>query len=284
MFKMLNLPTTLPQTENTLYFGLGGGYDIFGAIPIHEALKSNAVFVNISESVNMGHYEPFYPLQHKGGAYTLAARLSAIVKEHDIDTIIGIDGGVDCLMHGDEEHAGTVLQDFISLAALDNLKHHTPHLPNIVIACLGFGCETEENLNHYAVLENIAQLVRDNAFIGSCSLTGDMAEYAAYKYAIDNYSSQRKSHIQTRVIAAIEGQFGNVNLGEDANLSSTIFDTPSPTFLNPLMSMYWFFRLNGIVKNNLIIPHIKESRTLTDALIAYRKVVTRTRLKKVIPL
>jgi hypothetical protein len=156
--------------------------------------------------------------------------------------------------------------------------------PNIIIACVGFGCETDENLNHYAVLENIAELAKMDAFLGSCSLTKDMAEYAKYKAAVENPNHPRKSHIQTRVIAAVEGQFGAVDVQDDANLSEGIFGAPVPPFINPLMSMYWFFRLEGIVKNNTILPALKRTKTISESLAAYREVRTRVREKKNIPL
>lgn len=274
----MNLPV-LPETKNTLYVGLGGGYDIFGAIPIHEKLRSNAVFCNVSTDVKaMGHHK-FYTLDNKSGVSSHVLRLQRIVDEHNIDTIIGVDGGVDCLMRGDEVDSGTVLQDFITLAAIDSVQ-----VQNKILACVGFGAETDEGMNHYRVLENISALVRDNAFYGSCSLVGDMAEYAVYKTAVENWSSKRKSHIQSKIIAATEGGFGNPVLDADPNLAAVVFDQKFESFINPLMSMYWFFRLDAVVKHNLIIPTLRTTRTITEALIKYRSVVTRVRDKKTIPL
>jgi len=274
----MNLPK-LPGTFQTLYLGLGGGYDIFGAIPIHEAIRSEAVFANISNEVeSMAKYKPFYQLSNREGPKSLAASLKAIVDEHCIDTIIGVDGGVDCLMHGDEVDPGTVLQDFVTLAAMDQLD-----APHKIVVCSGFGSETDEGMNHYRVLENIAQLTKNGAFYGSCSLIGGTPEYACYKDAVESSINIRKSHIQTRVIASVEGQFGDLRVG-DPNLAAMVFDTPHEAFVSPLMGIYWFFRHSGIVKNNKIIPHIKDCKTITESLIKYRGVVTRERDKKVIPL
>lgn len=274
----MNLPS-IPKTTNTLYIGIGGGYDVFGAIPIHERIQSNAVFVNIGTDVrHMGYYS-FYALGNKTGAAALRPELQAIVDRHNIDTIIAVDGGVDCLMKGNEMDSGTVLHDFNTMAAIDGVD-----VRNKILVCVGFGTETDEGLNHYRVLENISDLICSGAFLGSCSITSEMAEFEVYKAAVDTLSSERKSHIQTKVIAATEGEFGNPDLINDPNLSTGVFDVQYESFINPLMSIYWFFRFDGVVENNLIIPHIKDAKTISEALAKYRTSVTRERDKKTLPL
>jgi hypothetical protein len=91
------------------------------------------------------------------------------------------------------------------------------------------------------------------------------------------------SHIHSRVIAAVEGKFGRLSIG-DPNLSSEIFEKPQLPFINSLMTMYWFFNLEGIVRNNYLVPHIKASRTISEALRMYRANVVRKRDKLTIPL
>jgi hypothetical protein len=78
-----------------LYLGIGGGYDVFGAIPIYETRHHGAVFANLStEIATMGpRYAPFYPLPF-AGARKLTKDLEGIIRHHSIDTIVAVDGGV----------------------------------------------------------------------------------------------------------------------------------------------------------------------------------------------
>jgi len=285
----MNLPN-LPYSSRTMYIGVGGGYDIFGAIPIHLATSGESIFVNISNEVtSMGPYEPFYAFSSKLGAKPLGESLLSLVRKHHIDTIYAVDGGVDSLMVGDEVDSGTVLGDFNTMAAIDNLSNIGGREcnPCVILACTGFGCEVEEGMNHYRVLENISNLIKDGGFYGSCSLTNDTSIFDSYKEAVEKYSGPRKSHIQPRIIAAVEGEFGNPDIEIDPNLSKVVFDVSDdslPAFVNPLMGMYWFFRFPQVVRRNKIIPHIKNEITITGALAQYRGVVTRTRDKKKLPL
>ena len=107
----MNLPN-FPCDSSILYLGVGGGYDVFGAIPIYESIKDRyahqAVFANVDKNIlTMGErHAPFYPLEF-AGARKLTGDLQRIIDTHNVDTIIAVDGGVDCLMHGDEQDAGT---------------------------------------------------------------------------------------------------------------------------------------------------------------------------------
>jgi hypothetical protein len=90
--------------------------------------------------------------------------------------IFAVDGGVDSLAIGSEKDPGTLLEDSIGLAALQDIQAEKK-----ILCCAGFGTETEENLNHYRILENIAALAGEGAFLGSFSLTKDMPEFKLYK-------------------------------------------------------------------------------------------------------
>lgn len=282
---MLNLPTQLYRFKNTLYFGIGGGYDVFGAIPLHTTLGTKSQFVSIgSTPLIIPGYDTRQQatLHSQFGANKLAWHLESMVKANNIDTIVAIDGGVDSLMFGDEADSGTVLQDFNSLAALSRLRDRVSC--DIYLACLGFGCETDENLNHYAVLQNIATLSADGSFLGTCALNKRQTSFQKYQTAVEHESNERKSHIQTRVVAAVNGGFGVVETGDDPNLDTALFDVKYPVFINPLMSMYWFFSFDGIEKHNKVIQHLKHTDTISESMQIYRKIRTRERLKQVIPL
>jgi hypothetical protein len=281
---MLNIPSPLVTNGRRLYIGMGGGYDVLGAVPLYTTLdkwctgRFTPVMANIGP-IEFGHLSNFYSLAPTG-APGLRTAIQAIVDEEQIETIIAVDGGVDCLMRGDEQNAGTVLQDFITLAALDQVK-----VPKQFLACLGFGCETEEELNFFRVLENIATLTRTEGFLGTCSLLPSQESFSKYKEACEtSFENRRKSHIHTRVIAAVEGQFGNVTIDLDANLSQLVNTNVTSHFINPLMGMYWFFNLHSVIASNLLIPVLRTPETMKDAFHAFRQHVKRTRDYKLIPL
>lgn len=278
------IPLNIPNLEfgNTMFVGVGGGYDIYGAIPLLESIPGNHILVSYASDKDFHFrkailddfpsfaltdaYEHVYVIGRHGVKLVTTA-LNEILKEHDIQTIVGIDGGVDSLMKGDEENTGTILEDFIVMAALDELPVKNKYLVN-----LGFGAEAEEGIEADTVFKNISDL--SDHFLGSCSLTKNTAEFPKYKALCEfAWEFARKSHIQSRVLAAIDGNFGGHDIeGIDARLHEV---AEKQADLNVLMGVYWFFDLNGVMAANKVIPHIRQSSVFTDALSLYRQFLSR---------
>ncbi len=63
-----------------------------------------------------------------------------------------------------------------SLAAVAGLD-----LPRSFVACLGFGIDAYHGVNHVQVLENIAALDRDAAYLGAFSVPGASREAQLYR-------------------------------------------------------------------------------------------------------
>lgn len=103
------------------------------------------------------------------GAEPLRLGYHALVDHLKPDALILVDGGVDSIMRGNEMGAGTLLEDSLSLVAIESLD-----IPIKMLACIGFGTEVEEKVCHYNALENMAALVKAGAFYGSCALTPQM--------------------------------------------------------------------------------------------------------------
>jgi hypothetical protein len=209
------------------------------------------------------------------GVLSTYGALQGIVSSFDIDSVIMVDGGVDSLMRGDEADAGTVLEDIICLSAANLLS-----VPNKYLMCLGFGAETEENLNHYRVLENIAAISKRNGLVGTCSLTKDSDAYKYYREQTTNawggeHYADRVSHIHSRVIPSVDGEFGN---GKDHDMVQAAdarvnHDSGNDPFLSPLSGMMWFFNLSSVVqdKDAELIKTMERTSTFTDAFSAYRQ-------------
>jgi hypothetical protein len=60
--------------------------------------------------------------------------------------------------------------------------------------------------------------------------------------------------VNTSIIQAVIGAFGDIH--------STKRTEGSSLFINPLMSLYWGFELEGVVRRNLYLDRIRGTETL----------------------
>lgn len=77
----------------------------------------------------------------------------------------------------------------------------------------------------------------------------------------------KPSHIHTKVMAAVAGEFGSVKLDYDTRLSQSTGEV----FINPLMSLYWWFDLEKVVENNLFVTLLEKTNTYIDAKMILRQ-------------
>lgn len=189
------------------------------------------------------------------GVVPLRKCYETLVEKLNLDAIILVDGGVDSLMRGNEEGMGTILEDSISLAAVEGLD-----VPVKLLASIGFGTEVEEAVCHYHALDNMAALIKMGAFRGSCALAPQMWAFQQYERAcryVWEQPNHSKSHISTRIIPAANGEFGGHQMYPD--------DGHYGGFISPLMALYWFFDATAVAQRNLIIDLIRETLTADDA-------------------
>lgn len=193
----------------------------------------------------------------KTGARPLLENYRVLVERLSIDGIVLIDGGVDSLVRGNEAGTGTMIEDAISLFAVNELCH----IPVRLIACLGLGIEPD--VAHTHVLENIATLTKAGGFLGTCALTPQMPAYQAYEDAVLYTQSkpyQDPSVINSSIISAAKGHFGDHHLTEKTR--------GSRLWISPLMLIYWFFDLPTVAKHNLFLPQLNETITFMEAVFA----------------
>lgn len=194
----------------------------------------------------------------KTGAGPLAASYRALVEHLHIDAILLVDGGVDSIMRGDEAGPGTLLEDSITLTAIDPLD-----VPVKLLACIGFGTEVEEEVCHHNALENIAALAKAGGFLGNCALLPQMAAFQQFEAACRYIWEDRQnpqSHITTRVIPAAQGEFGNFQM-----YPAKAGNVRVPIFVSPLMSLYWFFDARKVIERSLIIDLLRDTETTREA-------------------
>lgn len=278
-------PSKLDNAKRIMVVGIGGGFDVFTALPfVYHWTDKQFVLVNSSDSDELLFQESThddYPqglISHKPnivnnytvgrhGAKALKSAYQAIIDINQIDCILAVDGGVDSLARGDEESNGTVLEDFISIAALDDIN-----LPK-VLCCAGFGCETEENMNHYRILQNMATLTADGAFLGSFSLTKKMPEFDQYRDECERVwaEGRRKSHIQTKIISAAIGHFGSHNAYN--NIDARVAMSTGITFISLLSSIYWMFDFDDVAIRNHVSEILKNGNTFIDCKILFKQYI-----------
>jgi hypothetical protein len=295
---MLNLPSKV-EGANVLLCGMGGGFDIYGTLPIYYTLTRmgmNCFFHShqfshlVSSIVDENEHDsssflPEIPLAKfikkpiyidgRVGPSILRKSYEKIIEKHNIDHVIMVDCGVDSLMHGDEEFKGTVGEDFVALAAFKNI----PIKKWLVV--FGFGCEVEEQISHYHALENMAELIKDDAFLGSCSLTKNMSSFQFYKSAYENIANlpnYRKSHIHPRIIPSIEGLVGEKWYQNESSIYPEVL-----VFLSPLMGIMWFFDGDVVIKKNNIIPLLENHFTFAESISTIEEMSIPTRMSQSIP-
>jgi hypothetical protein len=280
---MLNLPNIF-QNYNILICAIGGGFDIFGAIPLVFSLPGNKVFLS---SYNLNKFNeplynfdgkgseqfPYFPelilIQNKGlpqlnvvgklGVEPLKRYYQKLIDQYQIQMLVTVDCGVDSLMKGDEAYKGTITEEYVNFAAIKDLNVKKIHV------CFGFGTEKEENISHYRVLENIAELTRNDGFLGTCSLTKNSNSFKVYKNTynlVNNYPEHKKSHIHPRIISAIEGEFGLKSSSD-----KTLMASNQDVFISPLMGMYWFFDGKKVIDSIKCLNDLTNDRLFVQSTI-----------------
>jgi hypothetical protein len=288
---MLKIPLfeKLEPARTILIAGAGGGFDVFSGLPLYFALRSagkaahlaNLTFSNLppesagrtlapaltevtADSEGSKYYfpekhlsqwfrdhgqeVPVYTLHRVGPAPILGA-YRHLVDILGIDTLVLVDGGTDSLMRGDEDGLGTPVEDMTSICAADQLD-----LPRKILLCLGFGIDAFHGVCHNHVLEAVAELARAGGYLGAFSLTADMPEVRLFRDATEYVlaqTSSRPSIVCTSILSAIEGQFGNHH--------RTDRTAGSELYINPLMSLYWAFRLDQVARR---VPYLNGMRNL----------------------
>ncbi|MFG2006448.1 DUF1152 domain-containing protein [Spirillospora sp. NPDC048911] len=203
MFSLQEPPvfTRLKKSERILVAGAGGGFDVYAGLPLALALREigkEVHLASLSFSMLYGlgtdvwvetdvaaltpeiqvrdwyapeatlaswldrHGEPstVYAFPRLG-VQPLRDAYRVLIERLDLDAIVLVDGGTDILMRGDESGLGTPAEDMASLAAVHGLD-----VPEKLVTSLGFGIDAYHGINHVQVLENLAALNREGAYLG----------------------------------------------------------------------------------------------------------------------
>ena len=285
--------TQLEPSKNVLIAGAGGGFDVFAGLPLYfwlreqgktvhlanwsfselahceEKLLPQLAIVRGSTSGSLSYFPEKYLAQwledqddhtpihaiQPGGVRPVQMAYEWLAEHLSFDTLILIDGGTDILMRGDECGLGTPQEDIASLAAAHSL---TGSIRKFVV-CLGLGVDTYHGVCHAHFLENAAAISASGGHLGTWSLLWDMPEAQLYAEALEYVHSRmprRTSIVNSSIINAVKGQFGDVHATERTK--------GSKLFINPLMSQYWAFDLPTVVAKNRYLDRISTTETYAE--------------------
>ena len=301
------------KAETVLIAGAGGGFDVVSGIPLYLHFRSQGkqvVLANLSftalnfsecEEVFPGTYRvtdqaaelPYFPekyilewlrargeeplvyaFSNKMGVQPLRQAYTHLIERHQVDTLVLVDGGTDSLMFGDEAKVGTIVEDACSIVATGQLP-----VANAYLAAIGFG--VEHDLNHHACLENMAALIKGEQDLGAMSLTQGMAEGRAYLELVDYLNTRMKLHqsiVTNSIASAVRGEFGDFH--------STRRTQGTVQFISPLMSLFWFFRLQGVAKSIRFADEIQQSMSMQEVANTFQRfrIMSERRIPQGIPL
>ncbi len=183
----------------------------------------------------------------KSGVRPLRSAYRALVERLGVDALVLVDGGTDILLRGDEAGLGTPQEDMTSLAAVAGLDVVTR-----LVVSIGFGVDAYHGVCHAHVLENLAALQRQNAFLGAFSIPSDSPEGAAYIAAVAHSLAEtplRPSIVHSQIAGAVRGEFGDVH--------ATDRTCGTELFVNPLMAMYFAVDLPTLARTVEYLPYLE---------------------------
>ncbi len=308
----------LKDSNNVLIAGIGGGFDIYSGLPFYFNLRkqgkkvhlANLSFVRMSDSTakevfpdcsvvtkddekkvmkyyfpekylceylaTIGIEEKIYCFE-RTGAKPLKAAYAYLVDKFSIDTIILVDGGTDSLLFGDEEELGTPIEDIASMKAVYDLK-----IPKTYLVCLGFGVDTYHGVSHYRFLENVASLTKNEGYLGAIQLFKKMDEVQKFLDAIE-FANKKMNAYPSIVVNSIASSL----LGFYGDHHKTFRTYGSKLWINPIMSMYWCFELEKVMKLNQyhhLIGDTTRAEEIRLILSKYRSKLTSLRPNLKIPI
>jgi hypothetical protein len=295
---MLQLPffAELENARNILIAGAGGGFDVFSGLPLYFGLKHAGKTVhlaNLSFSVlsppgranedrmspalcrvtantpvigsyfpeawlarwfrDQGSDTPIYCFE-RTGVKPLLAGYKALLKHLSLDTVILVDGGTDSLMRGDESGLGTPEEDISSITAANELPVERKFL-----ACLGFGVDSYHGVCNADFLEAVAELTRDRGYLGSFSLLEEMPEVQNFRSATEYVFRAMPEYISivcSSILSALSGHHGDHH--------ATSRTRYSKLWINPLMPVYWFFKLEAVAQRILYLDAMRTTASHHD--------------------
>ena len=297
----------LAGSRSILIAGAGGGFDVYAGLPLAIALHDAGHLVHLANlaftslelleldawlAEDVAEIEPdtagpddYFPERTlarwlatqdlpttvyafpRTGVQPLRAAYRALTEHLGVDAVVLIDGGNDILCRGDESALATPEEDITSLAAVAGLD-----VPVKLVCCLGFGVDAHDGVRQTQILENLAALDRDGAFLGVLSVPSTSREARLYVDAVAHARAAtplRPSIVHGQIAAALTGAFGDVH-ATDRTAGSVLF-------VNPMMAAYFTVDLDALARRCLYLDRLEHTigmRQVHTRIRAFREEIT----------
>jgi hypothetical protein len=300
----------LEPAQNVLIAGIGGGFDVFSGLPLYFGLQRAGKRVHLANlsfsllppepdarlapsllrvSATTPLFDSYFPERYlaewfrdqgedvaiycfeRTGVQPLLEAYRTLIAHLGVDTVVLVDGGTDSLMRGDEHGLGTPQEDIASITAVHELD-----VPRKLLVCLGFGIDHFHGVCHAHYLEAVAELTRGGGYLGAVALAEQMPEVRSYREATEAVFTRMPHHISivsSSILSALRGMYGDHH--------ATDRTEGSELWINPLMTLYWCFRLAPVAERILYRNAMLRTRSYMD--INYAILEFRTRCQTIRP-
>jgi hypothetical protein len=119
--------------------------------------------------------------------------------------------------------------------------------------CIGFGTELREGIPHAQVLERIAELQRLGAFLGATTLDGATPAGAAYREALAFVQGGQQDQRGTHIHTVVL-----------ASMAGQFGSSGPDVWISPLASICWFFDAHRIAGSHLFLKNLEQTETIWD--------------------
>lgn len=185
---------------------------------------------------------------------------SQLVDEHDIDTVVLVDGGTDSLMVGDEAGLGDPIEDLTSIAAVDRLDK----VRTKILLSVGFGLDRFNGVSDASSMRAVAELTHDGGFLGSISIERDSEPFRFYRAAVEHIHTRQRfaSTVGGAIISAAEGYYGGDTVPPALSRKLT---EKSRFHIWPLMSMIFGFDLPAVATRSRMPQWLARTDNLVES-------------------
>ncbi|MGE5184748.1 MAG: DUF1152 domain-containing protein [Acidobacteriota bacterium] len=280
----------LGHPRRVLLAGCGGGYDVLGAVPLHHALGTAGVDVELASL-----------------SFCYLNGLDGAVQDRELPNLYAV-GGDAATAHAycpeahlarwlDGEHGGThrvwcfdktgvrpLARAYAALVArlqldaivlvdggidavlrgdetrlgtpaedLTSLAAATAQDVPVALACLGMTAELRDGISHAQALERFAELARAGAYLGTAALVAGTPACDAYVRAVEHVFAGQAEQKQSHVHRVITRALR----GE--------FGAVAPhTWLSPLASMYWLADAREVARSHLFLDQLRATDSIWE--------------------
>lgn len=137
---------------------------------------------------------------------------------------------------------------------------HAVEVPRKLVASIGFGSELRDGIRHAQVLERMSELTAAGAFCGTAALCGDTDAGRAYRSALDFVRAQQPGQKHSHVHHVVSSALEGRFGGEDADV-----------WISPLSALCWFFELAAVARTHIFLPHLAHTESVFEVTAVVRE-------------